>query len=656
MKDRHAVQVETESGMRPRSAVSDRVLVGLAGIALIGGLFVAAGNILRADHPAASASKPPSATESGVPSPAPRVLQVVHVEPGTVADVPAPSGFEGWVRANADIVIRSGPVINAPSVATLRKGALAYAAQHDEFIGNSPWLSITEPEPGWIYDTGLVTRYESARVRVSGNISLLAAGPHGFLALGHPPDDSTQNMSAYPIQSDDGIGWRYGSSDAFGGWDAPTATWGPAGWLAAGYLPAGDGYSTWLWSSADGLHWQSRGAMAGTDIGDPGQLVASDDGYLLKTGANERSGNPTFWFSADGDTWQETADPRGFGAANEDLRAIGIPDGFYIWGGGSGPAWAAFSANGRVWAQVGTGPEGESMQLIEAGSELLAIDADPDTGAPRAWVGNFDRRHVAWQRETGDETAFTGAVVTALVWDGQRAYAFGWGRPTEQPLVWTRDADGWTRSALPDSFGGIPHSAAAGPAGVVVMGQRPTLRGVNPIMWHRTLTGYWLPEPQPLFEAVPNPTAAGCPSAPRDLAAFTVLDLAAAPVCFGDAEITMRAWSVRCQQCWGSRPGVGEPAWLMAPTSNQLYLSPIKPIRPDEWWTTMIVDPSVVMDPIANAGTWVELTGHFDDPAAASCHYQPAVQELPYWAGQQAIVDTCKQTFVVTDVRAVSGA
>jgi hypothetical protein len=655
MTDRHPVQVETESGMRPRSAVSDRVLVGLAGIALIGGLFVAAGNLLRADHPDASASKAPSAPESGVPTPTPRVLLIVQVEPGTPAAVMAQSSFEGWVRAKADIVIRARPEINAPAVATLRKGALAYAGQHDEAVGDPPWLSIREPEPGWIYDTDLVARYESPPVQVSGGIQSLAAGPDGFLALGHPSDASTQNMSVYPIQSGDGIGWRFGTPGAFGGWDVSTATWGPAGWLAAGYVPAGDGYSTWLWSSADGLHWQSLGAMAGTNIGDPGQLVASDDGYLLETGANERSGSPTFWFSADGRTWQQTADPRGFGAANEGLRATGIPDGFYIWGGGSGPAWAAFSVDGRVWAPVDTGPQGESVQLIEAGRELLAIDADPDTGASRVWVGPFDRRHVAWQRETGEETAFAGAVVTALVWDGQRAYAFGWDRPTEQPLVWTRDAHGWTRSELPDAFGGIPHLAAAGPAGVVVIGQRPTLRGDNPIMWHWTLSGYWLPEPDPLFEVVPDPTAAGCPSAPRDLAAFMVLDLSAAPVCFGDAHITMRAWSVRCQQCWGSGPGLGEPAWLMAPTTNQLYLSPIKPVEAFEWWTSMILDPSVAVDPIANGGTWVELTGHFDDPAAATCRYEPAVPELPYWRGQQGIVDNCRQTFVVTDVRAVGG-
>jgi hypothetical protein len=246
-------------------------------------------------------------------------------------------------------------------------------------------------------------------------------------------------------------------------------------------------------------------------------------------------------------------------------------------------------------------------------------------------------------------------VVTALVWDGQRAYAFGWDRATEQPLVWTRGAEGWSRSSLPDSFGGIPQYATAGASGVVVIGHRPTLRGDNPIMWHQTVTGSWLPEPDPLFEVVPNPTAAGCPSAPRDLAAFMVLDLAATPVCFGDAPITMRAWSVRCQQCWGSGPGVGEPAWLMAPTTNQLYLSPIKAVNPDEYWTTMILDPSVVVDPIANAGTWVELTGHFDDPAAATCHYEPAVPELQYWEGQQAVIDNCKQTFVVTDERAVSG-
>jgi hypothetical protein len=402
----------------------------------------------------------------------------------------------------------------------------------------------------------------------------------------------------------------------------------------------------------------------GTTAGSPLGLVASSDGYLLTTSVADRGSTPILWFSADGVTWQETANPAAAGtqygaaagAQYGPVRTIGIPDGFYTTSSrGFGPSSAAFSVNGRVWADVEGGPEGHSMQLVQMGTALVAIDADPQSGAPRVWIGGFDRRGVAWHRESDADPAFAGAVVSALVSDGQRAYAFGWDRSSEEPLVWTRDSLGWTRTSLPDLFGGLPQLAAAGPSGVVVVGHRTTLRGDNPVVWHLTANRSWLPEPQPVFAAVPDPTVASCPSVPRNLPEFMVLDTAAALVCFGHAPITMRAWSARCDQCVGSPAGVAEPAWLMAPSLNQLFLSPIKPVSDGEWWTSMVLAPSVVPDPIANAGTWVQLTGHFDDPVAATCHYQPVLDELAYWSGQQPYRNGCRQVFVVTEVKVVSG-
>jgi len=49
------------------------------------------------------------------------------------------------------------------------------------------------------------------------------------------------------------------------------------------------------------------------------------------------------------------------------------------------------------------------------------------------------------------------------------------------------------------------------------------------------------------------------------------------------------------------------------------------------------------------------LTGHFDDPAAATCHSPPTADALQSWQGQQALVNQCRQTFVATAVKVVSG-
>jgi len=289
--------------------------------------------------------------------------------------------------------------------------------------------------------------------------------------------------------------------------------------------------------------------------------------------------------------------------------------------------------------------------VLAVGEGVLAIDPDEETGTPRVWVGRIDGGRLMWLRDRSAEPAFAGAVVTALASDGYRTYAFGWDRATEDALVWTDYGAGWTRSSLPDSFGGFPRGAAAGPQGAVVVGTRPTMRGDNPIFWHLTDAGHWLPEPHPLFAALPDPGNDECPALPRDLVEFIVLDSAQAVVCFDRTPITLHGWSVRCDGCYGHGPGVSEPAWLVAPAENQLYLSPIEvPDDGGSWLISMVLDPSVAREPAWSTGTWIELTGHFDDPAAATCRYQPVPEELTFMAEQRSYVDNCRRTFVVTEV------
>jgi hypothetical protein len=89
----------------------------------------------------------------------------------------------------------------------------------------------------------------------------------------------------------------------------------------------------------------------------------------------------------------------------------------------------------------------------------------------------------------------------------------------------------------------------------------------------------------------------------------------------------------------------------MNPIRNQLYLSPVE--TTGDWWSSVVVDPSLEMDP-GWKDAELELTGHFDDPAAASCHYEPGSDELVWWSGQRQYIDQCRRTFVVTEVTVVS--
>jgi hypothetical protein len=153
---------------------------------------------------------------------------------------------------------------------------------------------------------------------------------------------------------------------------------------------------------------------------------------------------------------------------------------------------------------------------------------------------------------------------------------------------------------------------------------------------------------------VPDPSTDACPILPTDFLAFTVLDRAAATVCYAEVPITFRAWSVNCGDCGGGiGPGDSQPAWLLSPTMNQLFMSPIEDDS-GGWSMSVVLGPSLKPDP-AWSGAWLQVTGHFGDPAAATCHYEPTREDLAYWSGQHWIVDQCRQTFVVTGLTVVPG-
>jgi hypothetical protein len=299
------------------------------------------------------------------------------------------------------------------------------------------------------------------------------------------------------------------------------------------------------------------------------------------------------------------------------------------------------------------GPGGSARQIVSVGDRLLGMDADPVSGAPRMWVGIPVLGSMAWLRDTDGEASFRDAAPSVLVSDGQRAVAFGWDRSTEEPLVWTLGPTGWVRSVLPEAFGGIPRVAVAGPAGFVVVGSRPTLRGLNPIFWRETASGSWIPERSPIVPVVPDPSSDECGPPPRDAVEFTVLDRVLAVACLGDAQITFRAWAAECEGCYGSGDGRYEQAWLVGATGNALYLSPVEDDS-GGWWTPAVVHPSLEYD-TDWPGQWLEVTGHFDDPAASDCRLTPGPAEAWYYEGRQTTVDQCRQQFVVTEVSVVSG-
>src|SRR6185437_12873178 len=123
-----------------------------------------------------------------------------------------------------------------------------------------------------------------------------------------------------------------------------------------------------------------------------------------------------------------------------------------------------------------------------------------------------------------------------------------------------------------------------------------------------------------------------------------VVDAAAVVSCHGDEPITLEGLSVRCEGCAWNADGDPQPAWLMNPYTNVLYMSPVE--TDSGWQTTMTLGPLLTFDP-AWTDQRLRVTGHYDDPAAVTCHQDVNADSVEWWSGQQAIINQCRQTFVV---------
>ncbi|MDQ2853622.1 MAG: hypothetical protein M3R32_02045, partial [Chloroflexota bacterium] len=323
------------------------------------------------------------------------------------------------------------------------------------------------------------------------------------------------------------------------------------------------------------------------------------------------------------------------------------------WDSTLSSASGAFSADGRHWLVVDGGPAGQNVQIVQVGPRFIAMAGDAASGALRSFTGTSSGQTLVWDDPAGSlwPQQPAGLGLAALVSDGERAFMFAWNRATDAVLAWdSPDGADWQQVALPrNAFGGIPHVAAAGPTGIVVLGYRQTARGENPIFWHRTRSGSWAPEPSPLVNLVPDPSRDNCPAAPRTGLDFAILDRALAVACFGSQPITFQTWSVICDGCTGHSDGTYEPSWLAAPGANQLFVSPI-----DGGSSMPVVLPALgdIPDP-----SWtpklIELTGHFDDPAAPTCRFTPTPDQDAWYPGQRGFVDICRQQFVATAVKVV---
>jgi hypothetical protein len=658
------IPLETTEGRRPAGAAGDRMMVGLAALALLGGALIAVGNFLPdAEGPqtgdaSSQASPSAEASSSRTPRPtrSPRPLRNVQVVNEPLPSLsPQPELYYGWVRALEPIPIWSAPNSLSGQIGTLRPSEAAEVQElPEEHGGKAGWLQITqETNSGWIQPEAdgrtLVKRYPSTPAASTGSIDRLIAGATGFAGLGWGRPDGAPGE--FIIHSSDGATWEpmsdtVNTGESYG----LQIAYGPAGWLMIEFVNTAFESVPWVSQSSDMHDWRPIGPLRDLPEENFAQLVGSEHGYVLTSfgGRGDRRAATTVWFSADGLLWAERRVPN----LDVEVRLTATDLGFYMWSADSGGGIAAFSADGWEWTEVDTGGQQSVIGVVAVDDQLVVLDRRR-AGGYGVWIGTVTGNHLTWTEQEAAADAFADDAVSTIVSDGARAVVFGWERGTDTPLWWMGDGHGWQRRQLTmEAFGGIPRVAAGGPAGLVVVGYRATSLGANPVIWHLDESGRWAPEPSPLVKAAADPTVRQCGSPPVDILEILTRDSQLLAHCFGDRPLTFRGWASTCDGCYWDGGGRHEPEWLATPDDNNTL--ELSPVSGQEWGVSARLAPSLELDPDW-ARNWLEVTAHFADPAAATCRFEPSPDEESWYAGTRAAVSMCRSQLVISQLRVVKG-
>lgn len=684
MDDFEDLPVETVAGERPAGRAADRMLVGLATVALLGGLLIAAGNVLgqllpeSAAEPSISASATSTAEPPATPRPTPteRPLREVGVIPGEPPEPGDGPVFEPsqtyWLEAIEPLPVYGSQTTRFDPIDRIAAGDIVIA-ERDPFAGQEDegWLYLhTARAPGWVRtvdDEGnpLAMLHETETPVSPSVVRVVAAGPAEFVAHGWRQTSGWQPGAAMTLSSVDGASWTPADTQfenhGFGAW---TAAWGPSGWVAANTIEPEGPPRTWLWESATGASWSPVGELIVPRASYVKQLVGSERGYVLAFGLDTPDIS-SLWYSPDGLVWQESVDPftsvPGSEYPDDIVNLAATEAGFVAWrltARQVDGVVAAFSANGRTWTPIDVASETSVawLQLALVGDSIIGLGRDPG-GVTRAYsapLGTADGGTIALSRAAHLDVAFDGAGIWTLVSDGQAAYAFGYEGSDRQDAVWIGDGSSWRRIPPPaDGFNEPVHLAAAGPGGVVAVGAQPNGVVTDPVLWHLGPDEAWTRQVTQAFPGVPPVDRGECPEPPDSGLEFMTLHATVAVPCFGGRPLTFTAWSADCDGCWGrGRASRGPAAWLMNPP-RAFFLLPMESRAGDGWWKDAI--PAAGLEwRDEYVGAWLRITGHYDDPAAAECRRRVPAEEL-YYAGPLAEENACRQRFVVTQATVVEG-
>jgi len=166
--------------------------------------------------------------------------------------------------------------------------------------------------------------------------------------------------------------------------------------------------------------------------------------------------------------------------------------------------------------------------------------------------------------------------------------------------------------------------------------------------------------------ASPSLDARGCPVGTPDLAAVrTVAKAGHAVSCFGSQPLTFTAYVPATEGLGGVSAYRQTPHWLADPWWGVILQPGPTPETDQNAWLIVRLAPSLgdcrITDIRATTcpfgskiEQFVQVTGHFDDPAAPTCQSKPATAGGPAGPSKSQMVARCRSAFVVTEIKGVS--
>ena len=158
MFDPDQIPLSTSEGRRPPSTAGDRMMVGLAALALIGGLLIAASRLIpeQPNQTSQATATPVQSAEPASPSPrptpSPRAARTMTVDPAPIPSVSPPGPYVSeWVRLRIGVTLLESPSSDR-TIGRLHQGEPAYITDAPaEQGGFDGWLQVDGPVSGWIF-------------------------------------------------------------------------------------------------------------------------------------------------------------------------------------------------------------------------------------------------------------------------------------------------------------------------------------------------------------------------------------------------------------------------------------------------------------------------------------------------------------------------